>query len=228
MVTSPLQIGTQPLTQADVVAVAREGRPVAIGPDARSAMAASRAVVDTLAGDAHPHYGVSTGFGALATTSIPPSRRTALQRSLIRSHAAGSGDPVEREVVRGLMLLRLATLARGRTGIRPTTAGLLADVLSAGITPVVPEYGSLGCSGDLAPLSAVALCLIGEGEAVDARGDRRPAADALAAAGLTPVTLAEKEGLALINGTDGMLGMLVLALHDIAGRWAESQGSTPG
>lgn len=215
--TSPVQIGTQPLTRADVVAVARDGRPVTLGPDALTAMAASRAVVDTLAGDARPHYGVSTGFGALATTSIPPSRRTALQRSLIRSHAAGSGEPVEREVVRGLMLLRLATLARGRTGIRPATAELLAAVLSAGITPVVPEYGSLGCSGDLAPLSAVALCLIGEGEVLDGGGMRRPAGDALAAAGLTPVVLAEKEGLALINGTDGMLGMLVLALHDIAG-----------
>ena len=215
--TSPLQIGTQPLTQADVVAVVRHARPVVLGPDALAAMAASRAVVDTLASDAHPHYGISTGFGALATTSIPPSRRTALQQSLIRSHAAGSGEPVEREVVRGLMLLRLATLARGRTGVRPATAALLAATLSAGITPVVPEYGSLGCSGDLAPLAAVALTLIGEGEVHDARGRRRPAADALAEAGLTPVTLAEKEGLALINGTDGMLGMLVLALHDLAG-----------
>ena len=179
-------------------------------------MTASRSIVETLADDIRPHYGISTGFGALATTSIQPHRRAALQTSLIRSHAAGSGEPVEREVVRALMLLRLATLARGRTGIRPETAAALAAVLSADITPIVPEYGSLGCSGDLAPLAAVALALIGEGEVIDARGRRRPAADALADAGLTPVVLAEKEGLALINGTDGMLGMLAMAIADLA------------
>jgi histidine ammonia-lyase len=123
---------------------------------------------------------------------------------------------VETEVVRALMLLRLATLARGRTGIRPRTAAALAAMLSAGITPVVPEYGSLGCSGDLAPLATVALALIGEGEVVDPRGRCVPAAQALTEAGLTPVVLAEKEGLALINGTDGMLGMLVMALHDLS------------
>ncbi|MEP6560320.1 MAG: histidine ammonia-lyase, partial [Nakamurella sp.] len=148
-------------------------------------------------------------------TSILPHRRAALQTSLIRSHAAGSGVPVEQEVVRALMLLRLATLARGRTGIRPATAQAYAAMLNAGITPVVPEYGSLGCSGDLAPLATVALALIGEGDVVDARGLRRPAAAALASAGLAPVVLAEKEGLALINGTDGMLGMLALALADL-------------
>src|SRR6185369_7118291 len=189
----------------------RRHRAVELGPDALAAMAVSRSIVETLADDVAPHYGISTGFGALATTSIPPHRRAALQTSLIRSHAAGSGAPVETEVVRGLMLLRLATLARGRTGIRPTTAAALAAMLSAGITPVVPEYGSLGCSGDLAPLATVALALIGEGEVVDPQGRRGPAVQALADAGLTPVVLAEKEGLALINGTDGMLGMLVMA-----------------
>ncbi len=195
--------------------MARRGRPVALSDAAVGALTASRAIVDALAQDSHPHYGISTGFGALATTSIPPHRRAALQMSLIRSHAAGSGEPVEREVVRATMLLRLATFARGRTGIRPETAAALAAMLRAGITPVVPEYGSLGCSGDLAPLAAVALALIGEGEVFDRTGLRRPAADALAAAGLDRVVLAEKEGLALINGTDGMLGMLVLALADI-------------
>ena len=165
-----------------------------LAPAALTAMAASREIVDTLADDVRPHYGISTGFGALATTSILPHRRAALQTSLIRSHAAGSGDPVEQEVVRALMLLRLATLARGRTGIRPATAQAYAAMLNAGITPVVPEYGSLGCSGDLAPLATVALALIGEGQVIDAAGDRRLAADALAAAGLTPVVLAEKEG----------------------------------
>jgi histidine ammonia-lyase len=208
-------LGTGPVAAADVLAVARRGAPVELSDAAVQAMTASRAVVDALAHDTNPHYGISTGFGALATTSIPPHRRAALQMSLIRSHAAGSGEPVEREVVRALMLLRLATLARGRTGIRPHTAAALAAMLNAGITPVVPEYGSLGCSGDLAPLATVALALIGEGEVFDRRGLRRPAADALAAAGLDRVVLAEKEGLALINGTDGMLGMLVLALGDL-------------
>ena len=209
-------LGVRPLRADEVLSVARHGRSVRLAPDALAAMAATRAIVEALADDVHPHYGISTGFGALATTSIPPNRRTALQASLIRSHAAGSGEPVEREVVRALMLLRLATLARGRTGIKPETAAALAAMLSAGVTPVVPEYGSLGCSGDLAPLATVALSLMGEGEVFDHRGLRRPSAAALADAGLTPVVLAEKEGLALINGTDGMLGMLVLAIADLS------------
>jgi histidine ammonia-lyase len=133
----------------------------------------------------------------------------------VRSHAAGSGPEVEREVVRALMLLRLSTLATGHTGVRRETAQLLAGLLSAGITPVVHEYGSLGCSGDLAPLAHCALALMGEGPVRDASGALVPAAEALAAAGLTPLQLAAKEGLALINGTDGMLGMLVLAISDL-------------
>jgi len=213
---TPVEVGTGPLRPAQVVAVARHGAPLVLTGDALAAMAASRAVVEALAGDTAPHYGISTGFGALATTRIPPDRRTDLQASLIRSHAAGSGTPVEIEVVRAMMLLRLATLATGRTGIRPGTAQAYAALLNARITPIVPEYGSLGCSGDLAPLAAAALLLTGEGDVIDADGSRRPAADALAAAGLEPVVLAEKEGLALINGTDGMLGMLLLALDDLA------------
>ncbi len=141
--------------------------------------------------------------------------RAQLQRSLVRSHAAGSGPEVEREVVRALMLLRLSTLATGRTGVRRETAELIAGLLNAGITPVVHEYGSLGCSGDLAPLAHCALALMGEGTVRDAAGALVPAAEALAAAGLSPVELVAKEGLALINGTDGMLGMLVLALEDL-------------
>jgi histidine ammonia-lyase len=123
---------------------------------------------------------------------------------------------VEREVVRALMLLRLHTLATGHTGVRASTIDALAAMVNAGIVPVVHEYGSLGCSGDLAPLSSVALALIGEGEVFDATGTRRPAAEVMAEAGIKPVELAEKEGLALINGTDGMLGMLVLAAADLA------------
>src|SRR5439155_2642449 len=124
---------------------------------ASDVIAGSRAVVESLADDIEPHYGISTGFGALATKHIPLEQRAQLQRSLIRSHAAGSGPEVEREVVRALMLLRLSTLATGRTGVRPEVAQTYAAMLSAGLTPVVYEYGSLGCSGDLAPLAHVAL-----------------------------------------------------------------------
>jgi histidine ammonia-lyase len=215
MSSLPILVGIGPVDPADVVRVARDGAGVRLAEEALEAMAASRAVVDKLADQDEPHYGISTGFGALATTHIPAQRRSQLQRSLIRSHAAGSGPQVEREVVRALMLLRLRTLATGRTGVRPTTALAYAGMLNAGITPVVHEYGSLGCSGDLAPLAHVALALLGEGEVDDVTGVRRPAAAALADAGIAPVELAEKEGLALINGTDGMLGMLVLAVHDL-------------
>ncbi|MGI8879183.1 MAG: histidine ammonia-lyase [Jatrophihabitans sp.] len=202
------------LTEAELLAVARGGAGVELAAAAISAISASRSVIEQLASDSVPHYGISTGFGALATTSIPAEKRKDLQRSLVRSHAAGSGPEVEREVVRAMMLLRLSTLATGHTGIRPETAQLLADLLEHGITPVVREYGSLGCSGDLAPLAHVALVLMGEGEVRTADAALHPAADALAAAGLQPVELAEKEGLALINGTDGMLGQLLLAAAD--------------
>ncbi|MBE7189632.1 histidine ammonia-lyase, partial [Jatrophihabitans endophyticus] len=208
-------VGVGALTESDVLAVARGGAGVVLTDEARDAIAASRRTVEALAGDVEPHYGISTGFGALATKHIPLEQRALLQRSLIRSHAAGSGPEVEREVVRALMLLRLSTLATGRTGVRPETAQALAAMLDAGITPVVHEFGSLGCSGDLAPLAHVALALLGEGTVRDAAGSLLPAADALAAAGLGPVTLAEKEGLALINGTDGMLGQLLLACTDL-------------
>ena len=207
-------IGTGPLTRADVVAVARHGVGVRLSADARDAIAASRAQVDELATVAEGVYGVSTGFGALAIRGIPASERARLQSSLIRSHAAGNGPLVEDEVVRGLILLRIATLAKGRSGVRPATVEAYAALLNSGLIPVVHEYGSLGCSGDLAPLAHCALVLIGEGEVLDG-GRRRPAADALADRGLAPVQLAEKEGLALINGTDGMLAHLVLALADL-------------
>ncbi|QYN39088.1 histidine ammonia-lyase [Pseudonocardia sp. DSM 110487] len=210
-----VEVGTGPLTPAEILAVARGGAGVRLSADAESEMAAGRKVVEALADDVEPHYGISTGFGALAVRHIPVDRRAQLQRSLVRSHAAGNGPEVEREVVRALMLLRLSTLATGRTGVRPETARVYAAMLTAGISPVVHEYGSLGCSGDLAPLAHCALAAMGEGEVRDDSGVLRPAADALAAAGIEPVELAEKEGLALINGTDGMLGMLVLACHDL-------------
>ncbi|QIS11785.1 histidine ammonia-lyase [Nocardia arthritidis] len=204
-----------PLTRDSVVAVARAGAKVQISDAAERRIAAARAHVDALAAGTAATYGVSTGFGALATRHIPPESRVALQRSLIRSHAAGAGPAVEPEVVRAQMLLRLRTVATGHTGVRPETAAALAALINAGITPVVHEYGSLGCSGDLAPLAAVALALMGEGQVTDAAGELVDAATALRANGIEPVTLHEKEGLALTNGTDGMLGMLVLAVHDL-------------
>jgi len=211
----PVAVGRGALFFADVVAVARHGAPVVLTADVRAEIRRTRAVIEELAGDERPHYGVSTGFGALATRHIPVERRAQLQASLIRSHAAGSGPEVEREVVRATMLLRLSTLATGRTGVREETAAAYAAVLNAGITPVVHEYGSLGCSGDLAPLAHCALAVTGEGRVRDAEGRLCDAGEALREAGIHPVTLREKEGLALINGTDGMLGMLVLAITDL-------------
>ncbi|MDN5916744.1 MAG: histidine ammonia-lyase [Pseudonocardia sp.] len=212
---SAVAVGIGPLSPDEVVAVARHGAPIEISPAAADEISLSRKVIETLADDVTPHYGVSTGFGALATRHIPAASRAQLQRSLVRSHAAGSGNEVEREVVRALMVLRLSTLATGRTGVRLETAAVYAALLNAGLTPVVREYGSLGCSGDLAPLAHCALVAMGEGEVRDADGVLRPAGQALAAAGITPLALEEKEGLALINGTDGMLGMLTLACHDL-------------
>jgi len=214
-VVSTVHIGTSGMTRQQVVDIARNNAPVELTNDAMTAMAAARAHIERLAQAAEPVYGVSTGFGALAQRHIPVANRVQLQRSLVRSHAAGWGEPVEPEVIRALMALRLKTLASGRTGIRPEVAQTLAALLNAGIIPAVREYGSLGCSGDLAPLSAVALVLMGEGEAVDATGDIVPAGPVLTAAGIQPVELREKEGLALINGTDGMLGMLILAIDDL-------------
>jgi histidine ammonia-lyase len=202
------------VTPADVLLVAREDARVEIDPATVEAMAASRAIVDNIEASGRPVYGVSTGFGALANTSIAPERRAELQHALIRSHAAGIGDPMPREVVRAMMLLRLRSLALGRSGVRPALAQGLADLLNHDITPWVPEHGSLGASGDLAPLAHCALVLLGEGWVVGKDGTRQAAAEALQSAGLEPLELAAKEGLALINGTDGMLGMLLLAIED--------------
>ena len=200
----------------EVVAVARYGARVELSAQALESMGRARAIVDDLAGDDLPHYGISTGFGALASKHIPLEQRQQLQRSLVRSHAASSGPEVEREVVRATMLLRLSTLATGRTGVRPLVAQCYGELLNAGITPVVGEYGSLGCSGDLAPLAHCALAAIGEGDVRLSSGDVVSAAEALSRAGIAAIVLQEKEGLALINGTDGMLGMLSLALIDLA------------
>ena len=210
-----ITLTSTPPTIDDVVEVARHGAAVTLDAAVLDRTAKARAVVEDLAASPAPAYGISTGFGALATTQIPVERREQLQRSVVRSHAAGSGPAVEVEVVSAMMLLRLKTLVSGHTGVRPEVAETLAALLSAGSTPVVREYGSLGCSGDLAPLSHVAVALTGEGQVVDPTGQVRDAAEVLAEHGIAPVTLQAKEGLALINGTDGMLGMLALALHDL-------------
>jgi histidine ammonia-lyase len=212
---TPIELGAHGLTAADVLAVARAGAPVTLTAEAREAMAATAEVVGRLVDAEEPAYGVSTGFGSLANVVIAPDRREELQRALVRSHAAGMGPAVEREVVRAMMVLRARTLALGYSGARPVVAQRILDLLNAGITPVVREHGSLGASGDLAPLAHCALALLGEGEVVDAGGATRPSAEALAAAGIEPLTLLAKEGLALINGTDGMLGMLVMAIADL-------------
>ena len=207
-------LGESPITEPALVAVARHGARVELSPGTIEVLRKARAHVDQLAAGSTPAYGISTGFGALANRHIPVERRAQLQRSLVRSHAASSGSPVEAEVVRGMALLRLQTMATGHTGVRPETARAYADLLNAGIAPVVREYGSLGCSGDLAPLAHVALAVMGEGTVV-LDGIEMEAWEALAHKGIQPQQLAEKEGLALINGTDGMLAMLMLGCHDL-------------
>lgn len=210
-----VEVGIGALSFEDLINVCRHDATVSLSEESLQEIEKSAQQIRDLAHDETPVYGVSTGFGALASKHIPLEQRTALQRGLIRSHAAGSGPEIEREVIRGVMLLRLSTMATGRTGVRPEVAKAYAAMLSAGITPVVFEYGSLGCSGDLAPLAHCALAIIGEGQVRDSEGNLQDAADALTEAGLTPVELAEKEGLALINGTDGMLSMLVMAITDL-------------
>ena len=207
--------GTE-LTVEDVVAVARGGADAALSASAVETMRHSAQVTAELAQSLDAVYGVSTGFGSLSTVRIAAEHREELQRALIRSHAAGMGERVEREVVRAMMLLRVRSLSMGHSGTRTLVAETMLAMLNAGLTPVVPRYGSVGASGDLAPLAHCALALIGEGEVTGPDGETGPAAAALAQAGIEPVTLTAKEGLALINGTDGMLAMLALATHDLA------------
>ncbi len=204
------------ITPADVHAVARGAALVELHPTAVEAMAVSRAHVDRIEESGRPVYGVSTGFGSLASTFVASERRAELQHALIRSHAAGIGAPMPREVVRAMMLLRIRSLALGHSGVRPLVAQSLVDLLNADVTPWVPEHGSLGASGDLAPLAHCALVLLGEGWVLDKSGTRIDGGEALRRAGLRPIELAAKEGLALVNGTDGMLGMLLLAIGDAA------------
>ena len=210
-------VGARPLTVAEVVAVARDREPVEVDPSVDTTMAASRAVVEAAVRDERVVYGVTTGFGALARTRIPPDQAVLVQQALVQSHAAGIGDPVEAEVVRAMQLLRARTLAAGVSGARPVLVHAIAALLNAGITPAVPEAGSLGASGDLAPLAHAALVLTGGGWALGKDNDNQlvDAAPLLADAGIEPVVLEAKEGLALLNGTEGMLAHLCLAVADL-------------
>ena len=207
-----VELDGERLTVAQVVAVSAEREAAAIAPVAVEKMLASRAVVERLATGDEPVYGVNTGVGLLADVRIPPDQLEQLQRNVVRSHACGVGDPLDASVVRAMMLIRANVLAKGFSGIRPLIAERLCDLLNAGVTPMVPSKGSVGASGDLAPLAHIAQVLIGEGEA-SLRGERMRGSEALRRAGLAPVTLKSKEGMSLVNGTQGMLAIGCLELH---------------
>src|SRR6266705_2153081 len=202
-----------PLRIDEVVGVARGRAAVELSDAGRKRMTASREVVERLVTEGKRAYGVSTGFGLLANTPIAPSDLRELQRRIVLSHATGSGDPLETEVVRAMQLLRARTLVQGYSGVRPVVVEALLALLDAGVTPVIPEHGSVGASGDLAQLAHLALPLIGEGE-VQVDGQRLPAIEGLRRAGLEPLELSYKEGLSLVNGTEGMLALACLAVAD--------------
>jgi histidine ammonia-lyase len=215
-VQTPLRLGDDDLTLDALADVARAGRPVEVGARARAAMDRARQVVDAVvaAGDAAPAvYGVNTGFGALAEVRISATQVAQLQRNLVRSHAAGVGTPLPRDAVRAMMLLRAAVLATGRSGARTLCCERLCELLNAGVHPVIPARGSVGASGDLAPLAHLALGMIGEGFA-EHRGETLPADEALRRAGIAPVVLEAKEGLTLLNGTQHMTAVGGLAVLD--------------
>jgi len=198
----------------DVVRVARSHEEVALAPEAVARMHASRATVERLAERDEPVYAVNTGFGFLSNQRIPHADLAQLQQNLLRSHACGIGEPLDIEIVRAMMLIRANVLAKGLSGIRPLIAERLCDLLNRGVTPVVPSRGSVGASGDLAPLAHMALVLTGEGAAWY-RGERLPGAEALRAAGIEPAQLLAKEGISLVNGTQAMLAIGTLALLDL-------------
>ena len=208
-----LRINGRDLAIADVVNVARRDLPVALDRRAEQRIDDAAKLVQRLAEAGEPVYGVNTGYGDLATVRVPTDQLRALQRNLVRSHAVGVGDPLPIDVVRAILLLRANTLAAGRSGVRRRTIEAVLDLLDRGVHPVIPRHGSVGASGDLAPLAHAALVLIGEGEAFH-EGTRLPGAEALRRAKLEPIELAPKEGLSLINGTQVMSAIGCLALHD--------------
>jgi histidine ammonia-lyase len=212
---TPVELTGAPLTIDAVEGVARRGGQVAINPDVLTRLAEARGFIDLALTDQLPHYGINTGFGSLSRKRISPDQLRDLQHNLIRSHAAGVSEPLPVPTVRAMLLLLAASLSRGLSGVRPLLVESLVALLNRGVTPVVPSVGSVGASGDLAPLAAASLVLIGEGEAWF-NGTRMPGSEALRAAGLHPIELSAKEGLALINGTHLMTAVGSLTLCEVA------------
>jgi histidine ammonia-lyase len=208
-------LGAAPLTLEALEEVARRGAALALHPDVTARVQRSRALVERWVTEGRPVYGITTGFGALCEVVIPPADTRTLQENILMSHAAGVGDPLPAEVVRAAIAVRAADLGQGLSGVRPATLQALVALLNAGVVPVVPEKGSVGASGDLAPTAHLALVLIGKGEAFF-EGRRMDGADALRAAGLAPIRLEAGEGLALINGTQVMTAIAALAVLDTA------------
>jgi histidine ammonia-lyase len=225
MSAAPITLDGRSLAIGDVVRIAREpGAGARLDPAARSALVTSRGLVEQAIASGQTIYGINTGFGKLANVRIAPDRLDALQVNLIRSHAAGVGPPLPPGVVRAVMLLRANVLLRPTSGVRPELVEALLAMLNAGIIPAVPEQGSVGASGDLAPLSHIALALMGEGEVLG-DGGPEPAASALARAGLRPFRLAPKEGLAFINGTQAQTALLALLVHAAEVLWRTAVGA---
>jgi histidine ammonia-lyase len=219
MPESELILDGRSLSVEDVVRVARHpATRVRVDPEARAQLTRSRHMVEAAIASGQAIYGINTGFGKLANVRVGPDRLDELQANLIRSHAAGVGVPLPPALVRGVMLLRANVLLRPTSGVRPELVDALVAMLNAGVVPLVPEQGSVGASGDLAPLSHIGLALMGEGEVLQG-GAAVPASPALAAAGLAPFRFAPKEGLAFINGTQAQTAVLALLVHDAGVLW---------
>ncbi len=224
--TTSLVLDGCSLTIPDLVRISREpGTVVKAAAAALAGAGVSRAIIDRAVARGETLYGINTGFGKLANVHIAPEKLDRLQLNLIRSHAAGVGDPLEAGVVRAIMLLRANVLLRPTSGVRPELPQALIALLNAGIVPWVPEQGSVGASGDLAPLAHLALVLMGEGDVLTPGRERRPAALALTAAGLAPFRLGPKEGLAFINGTQAQTALLSLLVHDAQILWRSALGA---
>ncbi|HEV8454851.1 MAG TPA: histidine ammonia-lyase [Gemmatimonadales bacterium] len=216
----------QSLAIEDVVRVARDpAARIVVQPEARRALRDSRGLVDQAIRSGHTIYGINTGFGKLANVRIPADQLDQLQANLIRSHAAGVGTPLPPAIVRAVMLLRANVLLRPTSGVRPELVDALVALLNGGVTPLVPEQGSVGASGDLAPLSHIGLALMGEGQVLARDGNAVPAAGALTAAKLNPYRFAPKEGLAFINGTQAQTALLALMVHDANVLWRTAVGA---
>lgn len=223
--TRALRLDGQSLSLTDLVRTARRGGTVVLDPDALDRLATGRAAVDAALARGETIYGINTGFGKLANVRIGPADLEQLQLNLIRSHAAGVGELLAAPVVRAMMILRCNVLLRPTSGVRPELVSALAGMFNAGLVPAVPSQGSVGASGDLAPLSHLALALIGEGEVVGADGRRTGSAEALAAAGLAPFRFGAKEGLSFINGTQAQTALLALLVHDADVLWHSALGA---